>query len=167
MGTVLRVLALSAAAALVGGGSDSPDLNHVAGDDASSVDDGAPDGDAGAADAPHDSPAQETGPSGIPCATKYCDPKTQVCCVILGSRTCTPIGSCSGGASMGCFDESSCPQGDICCGTIPNATLVSECAASCDAGFQLCASAAECPKGNQCVPGPGGYYQSCSPGADQ
>jgi hypothetical protein len=95
----------------------------------------------------------------------------QVCCITGGgggggggdgggggaAATCVAPGACMGGITLTCSGTSSCPSGDVCCGTFANGAITSQCQTSCMGGgggfggIQLCNSTADCPAGDTCV----------------
>ena len=101
-------------------------------------------------------------PEPIQCGNSSCDPQTQVCCVTFNGQnvneTCTNQGQCNG-ASLGCTSAASCPNGEVCCATLTQQQQSAQCAQQCQGGFQnpqLCATNAECPKGQTCQQSPFG-----------
>ncbi|MBI2395905.1 MAG: hypothetical protein HYV09_40450, partial [Deltaproteobacteria bacterium] len=96
---------------------------------------------------------------GILCGGSYCNAATQQCCASFTGVTCVAKGSCSGGTTLSCSSAASCPiPGQVCCfsGIFGGGTPTATCQLFC-AGFRLCASSAECPSGQSCLPTIGGY----------
>jgi hypothetical protein len=89
----------------------------------------------------------------IPCGDSACTPGTQTCCVQRGRRqnveTCISAkSSCDSGASIGCFDVSSCSIGQVCCASILTAATMCVAPESCvtEPGVILCRSSSDCPR---------------------
>ena len=83
--------------------------------------------------------------------------------------SCTAAGSCSG-SSLSCSGSAHCASGQVCCFAFQQGeggagvggfgapmAFSAQCADSCPSNdmihYQLCASAADCPSGQSCVPG--------------
>ncbi len=140
-------------------------------EDAGSAEDAgpAPEEDAGpgpAIDAgPADTGPADTGtPATIKCGSDACDPKTEECCATFSSQTCVAKGKCTGGAVLACTDPSTCAAGQVCCARFGGGSAGARCAASCDGGFALCATNADCKAPQTCQSAPGGYRFCRSPG---
>lgn len=90
----------------------------------------------------------------------------------MAGGTCTAKGACMGGLALTCSSSSSCMAGNVCCVTFTNAGGTATCQPSCmgmggggpggpggggGGGIQLCATDAECPMGEACSMGVGGF----------
>jgi len=94
---------------------------------------------------------------GILCGGAYCSAATQECCASPSGFGCVAKGKC-GGTTLACSSAASCPlPGQTCClGGLLGGTPSVSCQFFC-AGFRLCASNAECAKGQTCQAAFGGY----------
>jgi hypothetical protein len=132
------------------------------------------------ADALAPADAGPSAPSAIVCGKTSCDPASDVCCTSAMGQACTAKGTCESGLSASCSSAASCAAGQVCCLSFggggaatppgrgaPTAagggfTFTVACESSCTAGTQLCASDAECPKGQTCQTEPIGGAKSCT-----
>jgi hypothetical protein len=102
----------------------------------------------------------------VHCGMATCNPP-QVCCVDpqMMSEACTDPNACMG-IPINCSGAASCPMGDVCCGSFQNMMVSVGCTpgSMCPMGSaQLCQMSSECPMGERCRMGPGGF-RICRPG---
>ena len=88
----------------------------------------------------------------IPCGNSSCIPGVEICCVQQSRRGNTEscikaTDTCQGGASVGCFDKSSCGSDQICCESllVPSTECTVPDACFRMPGVILCGADAECP----------------------
>ncbi|MEO6420110.1 MAG: hypothetical protein ABIP39_11910, partial [Polyangiaceae bacterium] len=120
-----------------------------------------------------DASTPPTPMTGITCGMTSCDSATQECCLTvmggggpMAGGTCTAKGACMGGLALTCSSSASCAMGDVCCVNFTQTGGTATCQPSCmggggggggGGGIQLCATDAECPMGEACSMGPGGF----------
>jgi hypothetical protein len=107
-------------------------------------------------------------PGIIQCGTSVCNGSTETCCVTYNGQTlnetCTPQGQCQG-ASFDCSGASSCPPGEVCCGSFSQTSQGAQCVSTCQGGWQhpqICETDTECPQGETCRSSPFGF-KVCRP----
>lgn len=116
------------------------------------TDDGLPPGDSIAPPGDTSTPPTDGGSGKIACGmTTTCDAATQECCITMAGAKCITKGTMCGGATLACTDSTSCPTGDVCCGTFGGGSAGANCvAAGMCMGRILCSTSAECPAGETC-----------------
>ena len=123
----------------------------------------------------------------ITCGKTSCNLATQDCCIqdASGVASCTTKGQCQG-VALSCTSSANCVNGEVCCVQLDQGSQAASCQTSCDSGpgggpgdpggdpgdpgdpgggpgdgpggaFRLCASTAECAKGETCQRTPLGF----------
>jgi hypothetical protein len=156
--------------------SDSSNGGTTAGNDAAA---GNPDASGAAVSDSGNGTAPTPMEGGITCGLQGACAPSEECCrgastnfLTPPSMTCVAKGSCQG-ASLDCSSSAHCGASEVCCfayatpdggaeagaggafGAGLNASYSATCQSSCPVGdgahYQLCASSADCPSGQQCV----------------
>jgi hypothetical protein len=116
-----------------------------------------------------DGGVHSVGGSSIACGSYTCDTTSQDCCALQNTFGCVPKGSCPT-VTLTCASTLDCKTGEVCCasgGGPGGHGLTTACATTCGGAgtgggggmgggvgmpsMQLCASDAECPKGDTCI----------------
>jgi hypothetical protein len=118
------------------------------------------------------------GASGVACGMTTCAGATPVCCVAPrgGAETCAAtVSDCVTDAgrpevALTCLGAASCPTaGDVCCVRMVRVDggrtdTVTECAARCMVGTQVCTTDSDCPANEICPRAGMAAYDLCMPG---